>query len=334
MTTFHELKNTGMRASAIAAGAFLLFTGLPRAHAQATDPHAQHTAAQASDNQALADQIQALRQQVANLQATIQRQNGQRRSPTAAAQKSGMSMGQQSGSMGMGDMGEMGSMSKQSGGMNMGDSAEMGGMSSGNMPMEDKGEMSSMQGGQSTMGMAQAKENMAAGMDMMQKGMSMAMDQMRQGMSMENMDKMSGMGTMGQTSTMPGMAGMATESALPGHPGASHLYHIGATGFFLDHPQHIALTTEQRTRLNQIKQRALLDKATAQRKIDEAEQQLFALTGADQPDQARIEAQIKTIENLRAEQRLTYIRAVGEASDVLTDQQRQTLLGKMMVSKK
>ena len=311
MTTFHEFKNIRIRASAIATGAFLLITGLPSAHAQTQDPHAQHTAAQASDNQALADQIQALQQQVANLQATIQKQNPQRRSSAAATQKSGMSMGQQSGSMAMEDMGEM------------------GGMGSGNMPMGDKGEMSSMQGGPSTMGMAQAKENMAAGMDKMQKGMSMAMDQMRQGMSMEDMDKMSGMGTMGQTSTMPGMAGMATESALPGHPGASHLYHIGATGFFLDHPQHVTLTTEQRTRLNQIKQRALLDKATAQRKIDEAEQQLFALTGADQPDQAKIEAQIKAIENLRAEQRLAYIRAVGEATNILTDQQRQALVGKM-----
>ena len=33
--------------------------------------------------------------------------------------------------------------------------------------------------------------------------------------------------------------GMSMPSALPGFPGQSHLYHIGATGFFLDHPEHI-----------------------------------------------------------------------------------------------
>jgi Spy/CpxP family protein refolding chaperone len=314
MTTFHKFKNTRLRVAAITSGALLLITGLPSAHAQTQDPHAQHTSAQASDNQALADQIQALRQQVSNLQAAIQKPSGQRRANAGATQKGGMSMGQPGGAMG-----EMG---------------EMGGMGSGNMPMDDKGEMSSMQSSASNMGMAQAKENMSMGMDMMQKGMSMAMDQMHQGMSMEDMDKMSGMGAMGRTNAMPGMAGMTAESALPGHPGASHLYHIGATGFFLDHPQQITLTTEQRTRLNQIKQRALLDRASAQRRIDEAEQQLFALTGADQPDQAKIEAQIKTIENLRAEERLAYIRAVGEATNVLTDQQRQAVVGKMTASAK
>lgn len=308
MTTFHEFKNTRPRASAIAAGAFLLFTGLPAAQAQAQDPHAQHTAAPASDHQALADQIQALRQQVASLQATIQKQNGQRRSNAAAMQKGGMSMGQQSGSMSRGDMDEMGAMSKQQGGTSMGDMSEMSNMGSGTMPMGDKPEA-----------------GMSSGMEMMKE-----MGNMGSSMS-SGMGKTSAMGTIGATNTMPGMA---AESALPGYPGASHLYHVGATGFFLDHQRHITLTTEQRTRLNQIKEKALLDQASSQRKIGDAEQQLFALTGADQPDRANIEAQVKAIENLRAEQRLAYIRAVGEATSILTEQQRQALLGKMTASAK
>jgi Spy/CpxP family protein refolding chaperone len=120
---------------------------------------------------------------------------------------------------------------------------------------------------------------------------------------------------------------MKAASALPGFPGASHVYHIGATDFFLDHPEHITLTTEQQTKLNKAKQKALLDKSKAQRKIDEAEQELWELTGADEPDAKPIQAKIQEIEKLRGEQRLAFIRSVGEAAKVLTDEQRKVLLG-------
>ena len=159
-------------------------------------------------------------------------------------------------------------------------------------------------------------------------GMSMpeTMDDMRQTDRMKDPGCcMSGMAAMGSMKASPSMA---PPSALPGFPGASHLYHVGSTGFFLDHSDHLALTTDQRTRLNQMKEKAWLDEATAQRNIDEAEQRLFSLTGADQPDSARIEAEIKTIENLRSQQRFTYIRQVGEAAQVLTHAQREMLLGK------
>ena len=124
-----------------------------------------------------------------------------------------------------------------------------------------------------------------------------------------------------------GAAGTMPQSVLPGFPGASHLYHIGATDFFLDHPQHIALTTEQQAALNKAKEQALLAKSTADRAIEQADQELWTLTAADQPDAAKIEAKITEIEKLRGDERLAFIRAVGEASKLLTDEQRKILTG-------
>ena len=43
---------------------------------------------------------------------------------------------------------------------------------------------------------------------------------------------------------MPG--GAMAQSVLPGVPGVLHFYHIGATGFFLDHQEHIQLSVEQK----------------------------------------------------------------------------------------
>ena len=137
------------------------------------------------------------------------------------------------------------------------------------------------------------------------------------GMGMMDMDMM-GMG--GSASAMP-------QSAMPGFPGASHLYHIGATGFFLDHPQHIALTTEQQAALNQAKEQAALAKSTTDRAIEQAEQELWTLTAADQPDAAQIKAKLTEIGKLTAGKRLAFIRAVGDASTLLTDEQRQILTG-------
>ena len=121
--------------------------------------------------------------------------------------------------------------------------------------------------------------------------------------------------------------GAMPQSALPGFPGASHLYHIGATGFFLDHPQHIALTTEQQAGLNKAKEQALLAKSTADRAMEQAEQELWTLTAADQPDAAKIEGKIAEIGKLTGDERLAFIRAVGDASKLLTDEQRKSLTG-------
>ena len=95
--------------------------------------------------------------------------------------------------------------------------------------------------------------------------------------------------------SMSGSAASMTQSAVPGVPGASHLYHIGVTGFFLDHPQHITLTMDQQAGLNKAKERALLAKSAADRAVEQAEQALWLLTAADQPDATQIEAKIREI---------------------------------------
>lgn len=124
-----------------------------------------------------------------------------------------------------------------------------------------------------------------------------------------------------------GMGNMAPAASLPGFPGASHLYHVGATGFFLDHPQHITLSTEQQTALNRIKEKTLLDRMNFDRRVEEAEQELWTLTAADTPDVAKIDAKVRAIEKLRGDQRVAFIRAVGEAGKVLTSDQQKALLG-------
>lgn len=144
------------------------------------------------------------------------------------------------------------------------------------------------------------------------------------GMGMGCMECMGEMGSMAGA----GMGGnMTPPNALPGFPGVSHLYHVGGDGFFLNHPQHIQLSPDQKSRLGQIREKALLDRATTQRRIEEAEQQLYILTASDQPDARKIESQARAIEELAVQRRLAYIRAVGEAAQVLTDAQRRAVLG-------
>lgn len=158
---------------------------------------------------------------------------------------------------------------------------------------------------------------------------------MQSGQGMAEMGGMSGMGGMGMMEgdgmsmmgRMKRMGSMQMTSSLPGFPGASHIYHIGSTNFFLDHPQHITLSQEQQTKLNEFKQQTLLGQATFDRWIDAAEQELWVLTSSDAPDAATIEAKVREIEKLRGDKRIAFIRAVGEAAKVLTDEQRRTLVG-------
>jgi Spy/CpxP family protein refolding chaperone len=165
-------------------------------------------------------------------------------------------------------------------------------------------------------------------------------------MMMDDMGRMGGTSAGSGTAPGGGMkmggapAGAATRSqkaprsisSLPGMPGASHLYHIGASGFFLDQPQ-LTLTAQQQSALNKIKERALLGRAEADRRIEKAEQELWTLTGAGQPDAARIRAKAREIEQLRTDQRLAFIQAVGEATKVLTPAQQAKLTGAGSASK-
>ena len=165
-------------------------------------------------------------------------------------------------------------------------------------------------------GMPDMKDTQPPGM----KGMEMGAKGMEMGMKGREM--MGGKGMAGK-----GMAGMKTPAALPAFPGISHIYHIGSTGFFLDDPERIKLTTEQQTALNQAKEKSLLEQASFQQKIDDAEQELGTLTNSDKPDVTKIDAKVREIEKLRGDQRLAFIRSVGEAAEVLTDEQRQSLSG-------
>ena len=157
----------------------------------------------------------------------------------------------------------------------------------------------------------------------MQKGMGMG--GMKKGMGMGGMKKGMGMGGMR-------MMGQLQESALagsqlPGFPGASHLYHIGASDFFLDHADHIQLSAAQIADLNRLREKALLAQSTGARAIQEAEQELWTLTSVDQPESSRIEAKIGEIGRLQGDVRMNFIRAVGAAASLLTDEQRQLLVG-------
>ena len=119
------------------------------------------------------------------------------------------------------------------------------------------------------------------------------------------------------------------QSALPGFPGVSHLYHIGATGFFLDHAQHINLSADQQTALNKMKEEALTAKNNTDRQIEQAEQELGTLTSSDQPESSKIDTKVREIEKLHVDERLSFIRAVGEAAKLLTNDQRKILTGTM-----
>ncbi|MBL8879200.1 MAG: periplasmic heavy metal sensor [Phycisphaerales bacterium] len=260
---------------------------------------AQDPAAHAGDaNTDLVNQIAALRAEVAKLQAALAQ--GHAPQPTAGmASAPGRAMPGMAGGgmmqkrMGVGQMSQM--QSPQTGG---GMSGMGAGGAGGGMGMMDMDNMMGGGGGMSGGG------GMGGMMSMMDNMMSMGMSRMGGGM---------GGGSMG--------------SVLPGFPGASHIYHVGATGFFLDHATHITLTVDQQKQLGEIKEQALLDQASLERKIEQAEQELWNLTGSDQPDAAKVETKAREIEKLRVDQRIDFIRAVGKAAGVLTDEQRKQLTG-------
>ena len=136
------------------------------------------------------------------------------------------------------------------------------------------------------------------------------------------------MGSGAGSSAMGTMTGSASEQAsLPGFAGASHLYHIGASDFFLDHDEHIMLSLEQRSDLGRIREQSQLQSATFDRQIAELEQELWVLTASDMPDIVQIEKKIRQIAQVAGDQRLAFIRSVGVAAQVLSEDQRGVLVG-------
>lgn len=132
------------------------------------------------------------------------------------------------------------------------------------------------------------------------------------------------------TSNDTGIAGSASTampSDLPGFPGASHIYQVGATGFFLDFAAAIKLTANQQALLNEIKAKSIGDLAAAQNRIDQAEQKLWMITSSDHPDALVLEATVREIGRLIGDRRIAFIRSVGDAAHVLSEEQRAALLG-------
>lgn len=274
--------------------------------AQGTAAHAQPPS-QPTDTADLARQLAELRAQIAQLQAALaqgQASGGPKRPMPAgmgmrAAKPTGPGMGTPG--IGAGEMPQPNGAAPMPGMASGGGGGGMGMMDMDNMMMGGMGGGGSGGGGMAGGG----GSGSMPGMGMMDKMMSMGMS------------RMGGMGSGSATST------------LPGFPGASHIYHIGATGFFLDHGSHISLTVDQQRQLGEIKEQSLLNQSTLQRKIDQAEQDLWDLTGSDAPDAAKIEAKAREIEQARTEQRIVFIRDVGKAAAVLTDDQRKQLTGLM-----
>ena len=300
-----------LNTATLTLGGLLALSASAIAQTPATPPHAHPTAAApasatAAQDQELQKQIAELRAQVARLQAALEQQKQSPQTPTAPAP---MNPAQPPGRRMMGEMGGM------SGGMQMG---EMGGMKPGGMGAAQPGAMSG--GGMSMMDMDMHKGEMGMPPD----GMKMP-DNVMSEMGVGSMSGGSGAAAPAG-SAMGGMSKPRSMSSLPGVPGASHVYHVGSTGFFLDQPQ-LQLTTQQQGALNRIKERALLERANAERRIEQAEQELWTLTGADQPDAAKVQAKLQEIEQLRTNQRIGFIRAVGEATKQLTPEQQNVLLG-------
>ena len=138
--------------------------------------------------------------------------------------------------------------------------------------------------------------------------------------------------TTGPIIAMPPTAVGAPALALPAFPGSAHLYHLGSRDFFLDEVEALSLSDEQTGRLRVLQQTSSLDRAETRRKIEEAERHLWTLTATDAPDQQKIEAHVREIERLRADDRLAFIRAVGEGARLLTAAQRAVLVGEPRAS--
>ena len=146
----------------------------------------------------------------------------------------------------------------------------------------------------------------------------------KMGMGMGEMKRMQMMGSMG--SDMADQP-VAQPSFLPGFPGASHIYHIGASSHFLDHSKLFGPTPEQRKSLAQMLEQSSLAQSGFERRIAQAEQDLWVLTSVGEPDAAKIETKVKEVAQLQVEQRLAFIQSVGKAAGALTEAQRAVLVG-------
>ena len=151
---------------------------------------------------------------------------------------------------------------------------------------------------------------------------------MGNGQSMEGQSgQMGGMQNSGNQAGLPSAPnGAAAQPAVASASEDTRIYHVGSVDFFLDQASKLNLTNKQTVDLTEIKRQALAQTSALQAKIVQAEQQLFALTGADSPNDSAIATKVKEIERLRSEQRLSFIKSVGKADKVLSSDQRKNFL--------
>lgn len=134
------------------------------------------------------------------------------------------------------------------------------------------------------------------------------------------------MGPMGKVRLLGHPPTTNAAGGLPGATGAPHLYHVGAEGFFLEQGTAIGLTADQQAKLSAIKEKADVAYTATQRKLDDAENDLWTLTSAETPDAVKIDAKISEIGRLTAQQRMDRVRAIGTAVAVLSDAQRKAVV--------
>lgn len=261
----------------------------------------------------LAAEVAKLRTEVARLQVALESNHS---APAAADSGNAHQTGSGADASGMQGM--------SMGGMKMGMGMGKGGMGGMNMGGSDSGGM------QMGMGMGKGGMGGMGGMNMGGGGMNMDGSDsggMQMGMGMGMMKKGGMMGGKGMMMMGKSPDASMNASALPGFPGASHIYHIGSSEFFLDHGEHIGLTPDQQRQLNEIKAASVLEQNEFDRQIERAEEELWTLTSAGEPDATAVEKKLADIGVLNAQQRLNFIRAVGKAAQVLTDAQRGLLVG-------
>lgn len=270
----------------------------------------------------LHEQLLELRERVARLEAALTRghDDGAEVDPTSASHTDHGGTGSMEGMGGMGDSGSMSGMGSM-GGMGMG-MMGMGKMRKGKMRM---GKM-----GKGKMGSGKARSGEMADMDT-DGGMSMGMGMM--GMRQAGMAKRgAAMKVMGQKGVgdLPGEAGSTVSDAtplapLPSFAGAPGLYHAGSTGFYLDLSDLLSLTADQVEALSSIEAASLGEQEAVRLQVEELETEIWGITGSPSPDSERLGALVERIESLRSQMRLSFIRRVGAAAQVLTEGQRELL---------
>lgn len=149
------------------------------------------------------------------------------------------------------------------------------------------------------------------------------------GMGKNGMGKMNNMAAMGKKNMMgkkmSKTGNPAVVASLPSFPGNTHIYHVGSVEFFLDKIKTVNLTEHQQELLMQLQSRWQKKHMSYDENTAKNEQALWLLTAEAVPNATAIKEKMTQVANIEVTQRLFFIRSVGEAAEILTEQQRQIL---------